>query len=77
VREAHLGELAPREDLEAAAADARKLMASARSGSGPLSMLLNDKQATGDLRAILSNVRRHGVLWYKDSFPSGQAKPSR
>lgn len=55
-------------DLEAAASDARKLMASARGGSGPLPMLLNDKQASGDLRAILSNVRRHGVLWYKDSY---------
>ncbi|MGA0111999.1 MAG: MlaD family protein [Chthoniobacterales bacterium] len=56
------------DNLEAAAADARKLMSSARSGSGPLPMLLNDKQATADLRAILSNIRRHGVLWYKDSY---------
>lgn len=59
-------------NLEAAASDARKLMSSARSGSGPLPMLLNDKQAAGDLRAILSNVRRHGVLWYKDSYKTGQ-----
>lgn len=59
-------------NLEAAASDARKLMSSARSGSGPLPMLLNDKQAAGDLRAILSNVRRHGVLWYKDSY-TGQS----
>ena len=50
-------------------------MSSARSGSGPLNLLLNDKQAAGDLRAILSNVRRHGVLWYKDSYKPGQ--PSR
>ena len=56
------------DNLEAAASDARKLMAAARGGSGPLPMLLNDKQAAGDLRAILSNVRRHGVLWYKDSY---------
>ncbi|MGA1128926.1 MAG: MlaD family protein [Chthoniobacterales bacterium] len=56
------------DNLEAAAADARKLMSSARSGSGPLTMLLNDKQAAADLRAILSNIRRHGVLWYKDSY---------
>jgi phospholipid/cholesterol/gamma-HCH transport system substrate-binding protein len=56
------------DNLEAAAADARKLMSSARSGSGPLPMLLNDKQAAADLRAILSNIRRHGVLWYKDSY---------
>jgi len=61
------------DNLEAAASDARKLMAAARGGSGPLPMLLNDKQAAGDLRAILSNVRRHGVLWYKDSYKTGQS----
>lgn len=56
-------------DLQAAAADARKFISSARTGSGPLPMILNDKQAASDLRAILSNVRRHGVVWYKDSYP--------
>ncbi len=63
------------DDIESVAADARKLMSSARSGSGPLPMLLNDKQAAGDLRAILSNVRQHGVLWYKDSYRSGSGNP--
>ncbi len=59
-------------DLQAAAADARKFISSARTGAGPLPMLLNDRKAATDLRAILSNVRRHGVLWYKDSF-TGQS----
>jgi phospholipid/cholesterol/gamma-HCH transport system substrate-binding protein len=54
-------------DLQAAAADARRLMASARSGSGPLPMMLNDQQAATDLKALIANLRRHGVLWYKDS----------
>ncbi len=58
-------------DIEAMASDARKFMSSARSGPGPLPMLLNDREAANNLRAILSNVRRHGVLWYKDSY-SGQ-----
>lgn len=59
-------------DLQAAAADARRLMASARSGSGPLPMMLNDPQAATDLKALIANLRRHGVLWYKDS-----QKPTR
>lgn len=59
-------------DLQAAAADARRLMASARSGSGPLPMMLNDKQAATDLKVLIANLRRHGVLWYKDS-----QKPTR
>ena len=54
-------------DLQAAAADARKLMSTARTGSGPLPMMLNDRQTAADLRALIGNLRRHGVLWYKDS----------
>jgi hypothetical protein len=40
-------------------------------------MLLNDREAANNLRAILYNVRRHGVLWYKDSFGNQGAQPSR
>jgi phospholipid/cholesterol/gamma-HCH transport system substrate-binding protein len=57
-------------DLQAAAADARKLMSSARTGSGPLPMVLNDRQAANDLKALIGNLRKHGVLWYKDSQKS-------
>ena len=60
-------------DLQAAAADARKILSSARSGTGPLPMLLNDKRSADDLRAILYNVRHHGVLWYKDSYRSSSS----
>jgi phospholipid/cholesterol/gamma-HCH transport system substrate-binding protein len=62
-------------DLEAVTADARRLISSARSGPGPLPMLLNDRQAADNLRGILSNVRRHGVLWYKDSY-RGEQEPA-
>jgi phospholipid/cholesterol/gamma-HCH transport system substrate-binding protein len=64
-------------DLEAAAADARKILSAARTGPGVLPMLLNDRQTAGDFRAILSNVRRHGVLWYKDSYRPESAAPAR
>lgn len=56
-------------DLKSAAADARQLMSTARTGPGPLPMLLNDRQTANDLRALIANLRRHGVLWYKDSQP--------
>jgi phospholipid/cholesterol/gamma-HCH transport system substrate-binding protein len=62
-------------DLEAVAGDARKFISSARSGPGPLPMLINDRDAAANLRAILSNVRRHGVLWYKDSYRGEGAPP--
>jgi hypothetical protein len=35
-------------------------------------MMLNDQQAATDLKALIANLRRHGVLWYKDS-----QKPTR
>jgi phospholipid/cholesterol/gamma-HCH transport system substrate-binding protein len=56
------------EDLGQTAAEARKVVTSIRSGPGVLPTLLYDKQSANDLRAILSNVRRHGVLWYRDSY---------
>ena len=55
-------------DLEIAAAEARKILSSVRTGSGPLPMLLNDKQTANEMRALLANLRRHGILWYKDSY---------
>lgn len=54
-------------DLQAAAGDARRIMSAARTGPGPLAMMLNDGQAATDLKALIANLRRHGVLWYKDS----------
>ncbi len=56
------------EDMGATAAEARRVVTSIRTGPGVLPTLLNDKESANDLRAILSNVRRHGVLWYKDSY---------
>ncbi|MFV0338655.1 MAG: MlaD family protein [Chthoniobacterales bacterium] len=38
-----------------------------RKGKGTLGMLLTDDQAAANLRALIINLRRHGVLWYKDS----------
>jgi phospholipid/cholesterol/gamma-HCH transport system substrate-binding protein len=63
-------------DLEGAAKDVRQFVDGARRGPGPLPLLLNDREAAENLRAILSNVRRHGVLWYKDSYRPG-TEPSR
>lgn len=61
-------------DLQSAAADARRLMSSARTGDGPLPMMLNDRQTANDLRALIANLRRHGVLWYKDSQSSSSSR---
>lgn len=60
--------------MQGAAGDARKtiqsagrIMDEARKGDGPLALLLTNEEVANDLRALISNMRRHGVLFYRDS----------
>ncbi len=46
---------------------AGKAVDEARKGDGPLALLLTDKEVANNLRALISNLRRHGVLFYRDS----------
>lgn len=62
------------DDVQLAIADARKTIAagtamieSAKSGSGLLATLLNNETVAKDLQALISNLRAHGVLFYRDS----------
>jgi phospholipid/cholesterol/gamma-HCH transport system substrate-binding protein len=45
---------------------ARSLVEKATAGDGPLGTLVSDRQTAENLRALLSNLRRSGVLFYKD-----------
>jgi phospholipid/cholesterol/gamma-HCH transport system substrate-binding protein len=60
--------------LQLAADDARKTIQSAgrilneaTSGNGLLAVLLTNEEVANNLRALISNLRRHGVLFYRDS----------
>ena len=55
------------EDLQKAIADARKVLQSATEGKGLLPTLLSNQDLSNDLRALISNLRAHGVLFYRDS----------
>jgi len=46
--------------------DARKLINEARSGKGPIGVLLSDKEMAANLKTLVENLRSHGILWYKD-----------
>jgi hypothetical protein len=37
--------------------------------------LLNDQQLANDLHALVTNLRAHGVLFYRDSAAGRQAAP--
>ena len=60
--------------LQAAVADARKtiqaasrILNEATKGEGLVPLLLTNEDVANDLRALISNLRRHGVLFYRDS----------
>src|SRR6266516_1505748 len=68
--------------LQNAIGDTRKVLRSAMQGKGLVATLLNDQQLANDLHALISNLRAHGVLFYRDSAagqtaPRPQATPSR
>ncbi|GEM_PF-151464 len=42
----------------------------AQNGHGAIPMLLGNGQVADDLRAVIYNIRRHGVLFYRDSAPT-------
>jgi phospholipid/cholesterol/gamma-HCH transport system substrate-binding protein len=69
------------DDLPAAVVDARKtiqaateVIEKASTGKGALATLLNNQDFANDLRALVSNLRAHGVLFYRDSAAKEQPR---
>jgi hypothetical protein len=58
--------------LQTAIADTRKVLRSATQGKGLVATLLNDQQLANDLHALITNLRAHGVLFYRDSAAGRQ-----
>ena len=63
------------DNLQNAIADTRKVLRDAVQGKGLVAALLNDQALANDLHALITNLREHGVLFYRDSAQSAQAKP--
>src|SRR6266478_45021 len=61
--------------LQNAIGDARTALRSATQGKGLVATLLNDQQLANDLHALITNLRAHGVLFYRDTAATAQAKP--
>ena len=69
------------DDVQAAIADARKtiqaateVIQQATSGKGAFAALLTNQDLAKDLRALVSNLRAHGVLFYRDSAAKEEAR---
>src|SRR5205809_4494374 len=63
------------DDLQNAIADTRKVVRSATQGKGLVATLLNDQTLANDLHALITNLRAHGLLFYRDSAAATQTKP--
>jgi phospholipid/cholesterol/gamma-HCH transport system substrate-binding protein len=63
------------DNLQNAIADTRKVLRSATQGKGLVATLLNNQELANDLHALISNLRAHGVLFYRDSAATTQTKP--
>jgi ABC-type transporter Mla subunit MlaD len=64
------------DNLQNAIADARKVLHNAMQGKGLVAALLTDQALANDLHALITNLREHGVLFYRDTAAAAQAKPS-
>ena len=69
------------DDLPAAIADARKtiqaateLIQKASTGKGALATVMSNPEVANDLKALISNLRTHGVLFYRDSAAKEEAQ---
>src|SRR3954468_22398429 len=70
------------DELPATIADARKTIQAATetiqkasTGKGALATLLTNQEFANDLKALVSNLRAHGVLFYRDSAAKEEARP--
>jgi phospholipid/cholesterol/gamma-HCH transport system substrate-binding protein len=69
------------DDLPPTIADARKtiqaateVIQKASTGKGALATLLTNQEFANDLKALVSNLRAHGVLFYRDSAVKEEAR---
>ncbi len=63
-------------DFRKTSVSARSLLEKASSGQGPIGTLVSDKKAAEDLKALISNLRRSGVLWYKNRGVEEPVRPA-
>ncbi len=65
-------------DFRKTSESARSLLNKAANGEGSLGTLISDKQTAEDLKALIANMRRSGVFWYKNrpAGPEAAATPT-
>jgi len=54
------------DELKKTIIDIRSVVQQAKQGKGALGTLLSDREMAENLKALVVNLRRNGILWYKD-----------
>jgi len=65
------------DELQRALTDIRALIREVRQGRGALGVLMSDREVAENLRALVANLRRYGILWYKDGEKAKSPAPDR
>ena len=57
------------DEFQKTLASVRVLVDQVSKGKGVLGMLISNPETAENIRALILNLRQHGILWYKDSKP--------
>jgi phospholipid/cholesterol/gamma-HCH transport system substrate-binding protein len=56
------------------AKSAQELLEEAKTGKGPLYTMMKDEKMAQDMKNLMSNLRKHGVLFYSDDSAKGETE---
>ncbi|MEI6491178.1 MAG: MlaD family protein [Verrucomicrobiota bacterium] len=65
------------DELQRALADIRLLVHEVRQGQGALGTLITNRETADNLKALVTNLRRYGILWYRDGEKAKPPAPQR
>lgn len=65
------------DELQRALSDIRGLIRDVRQGNGALGVMISDRNVADNLRALVANLRRYGILWYRDGEKAKSPGPDR
>jgi len=65
------------DELQRALADIRGLLRDVKQGQGALGTLISNRETADNLRSLIANLRRYGILWYRDGEKGKSPAPPR
>jgi hypothetical protein len=60
--------------VEGFAKSAQELLDEAKNGKGPLYAVMKDEKMAQDMKNLMANLRKHGVLFYSDDSAQSESE---